>query len=236
MPSADPMFTWQEALIAFTIIAGAAFLVSWLLTDVLQIRRTPYIAALFLITLWLGADYCAASGTSLSALVASPLGWATVAGLVAALIALPLVRRLPAHPHASGGRFVGLMLWEGLVYGIAEAVLLVALPVSAVWQAAVDLGWTGGVWPRIGSGALAIAGSLFVILVHHLGYAEFRARAGRRGLFGALAVCGTQAIAFLATGNVLAPMLAHIILHSQLLVRGSELPPTRLRRQPALQT
>jgi len=234
MPSADPALTWQEASIAFVTIAVSAFLVTWVFTDVLRIRRTPYVAVLFLIAFGLGADYCAASGMSVSALFTSHVGWALVAGLVAALIALPLVRRLPAHPHATRGRFVGLMLWEGLVYGLAEAVLLATLPVLAVWQATV--GWTSSGWPRIGSGALAIAGSLLVILVHHLGYAEFRTRAGRRSLFGALAVCGIQAIAFLATGNVLAPMVAHIILHGQLLIRGSELPPARVRRQPAFQT
>jgi hypothetical protein len=122
------------------------------------------------------------------------------------------------------------MLWEGLVYGIAEAVLLSTLPVLALWQATADLGWTEGGWARIGSGALAITGALVVILVHHLGYAEFRTEAGRVGQFGALVVCGMQAIAFLATGNALAPIVAHIVLHGQLLIRGNELPPARAPR------
>jgi hypothetical protein len=49
-------------------------------------------------------------------------------------------------------------------------------------------------------------------------------------LFGALAVCGVQAIAFLVTGSVLAPIVAHIILHGQLLLRGDELPPAMPQR------
>jgi hypothetical protein len=117
------------------------------------------------------------------------------------------------------------MLWEGLVYGIAEAVLLATLPVLVVWQTCDALGWTDGGWARVGSGALAIVGSLVVILVHHLGYRQFRTRAGRPALFGALAVCGVQAVAFLASGNALAPIVAHIVLHGQLLMRGEELPP-----------
>lgn len=230
MPVADPAFGWQEALAAFAIITVAAFLVTWLLTDRLRIPRAPYIPMLLAVTLGLGAGYLAWSGTSVSELLSSRLGWGLAAGLLAAAIALPLVRQLPPHPHASGTRLVGLLLWEGLIYGIAEAVLLSTLPVLAIWQALVDLGWTDGGWAKVGSGALAILGAVLVILVHHLGYAEFRTQAGRPGLFGALVVCGVQAIAFLVTGSVLAPIVAHIILHGQLLLRGDELPPAMPQR------
>jgi hypothetical protein len=225
MPVADPAFSWQEAFAAFAIITVAAFLVTWILTDLLRIPRASYIPMLLAVTLGLGVGYLAWSGTSARELTSSGVGWGLAAGLIAAAIALPLVQQLPAHPHASGTRLVGLMLWEGLVYGIAEAVLLSTLPVLAVWQGLVDLGWTDGGWAKFGSGALAILGALLVILVHHLGYAEFRTEAGRPGLFGALAICGVQAIAFLVTGSVLAPIVAHIVLHGQLLLRGDELPP-----------
>ena len=235
MPGTDPGFTWQEGLAAFGVIAVVAFLVTWVLTDRLKVPRTAYIAMLFVVTLGLGAAYVAWSGTSASELFTSGVGWALVAGLVAAVVAIPLVRRMPAHPHATGGDLVELMAWEGMVYGIAEALLLATLPVLAVWQTCDALGWTDGDWGRAGSGALAIAGSLFVILVHHLGYRQFRTRAGRKPLFGALAVCGVQAVAFLASGNALAPIVAHIVLHGQLLIRGVELPPAGPRREPALQ-
>jgi hypothetical protein len=111
------------------------------------------------------------------------------------------------------------------VYGAAEAVLLATLPVLAVWQAAASAGRTGDAWSKVGSGAMAIAAALLVILVHHLGYAEFRQPAARPKLAGALVTCGLQALAFLLTGNVLAPLVAHIMLHGQMVLRGIELPP-----------
>jgi hypothetical protein len=111
------------------------------------------------------------------------------------------------------------------VYGTAEAILLATLPVLAVWQAAHALDWTNTTWTGMGSGALAVIGALFVIAVHHLGYREFRAGASRRELRGALLVCGIQALAFLLTGNLLAPIVAHILLHWQLTLRGHEMPP-----------
>ena len=111
------------------------------------------------------------------------------------------------------------------MYGFAEGVLLATLPVLAVWQATDALGWTDTTWAKVGSGVLAVVGALFVILVHHLGYREFRARAARKMMRGALVGCGLQALAFLLTGNVLAPVVAHIVLHTQLTLRGNEMPP-----------
>ena len=54
MPITDPGFTWQEALWAFGVIAVVAFLVTRVLTDLLRIPRTPYIAMLFVAALGLG--------------------------------------------------------------------------------------------------------------------------------------------------------------------------------------
>ena len=119
------------------------------------------------------------------------------------------------------------------MYGIAEALLLATIPVLTVWQAADALGWTDTAGGRGGSGVVAVVGALFVILVHHLGYREFRQRATRPMLMGALAGCGIQALAFLLTGTALAPIVAHIVLHWQLTLNGNELPPASHTRPRA---
>ena len=64
-----------------------------------------------------------------------------------------------------------------------------------------------------------------MIAVHHLGYREFRARTARKMFSGALVGCGIQALAFILTGNLLAPVVAHIVLHWQLTLHGNEMPP-----------
>jgi len=57
---------------------------------------------------------------------------------------------------------------------------------------------------------------------------------GARMLVGAMVGCGVQALAFLLTGNVLAPIVAHILLHWQLTLHGNEMPPaTEIRSDPA---
>ena len=222
MPVADPSFSWQEAVGAFAVIAASAFFVTWAVTDVARVRRTPYIGILSLVTVALTSGYVAWSGTSASDLLTSRWVWGVVAGVVVAAAFAPGLRRLPGGPRP-GDRLVPLLLWEGVVYGIAEAVLLSTLPVLAAWHAAGDLRWTDGAWEKVGSAALAIAASLLVILVHHLGYREFR-RSGAM-LAMALVACGAQALAFLLTGSVLAPVIAHIALHAQLVLAGNELPP-----------
>jgi hypothetical protein len=225
MPVADSSFGWQEAIGAFGIISAVAFLVTWVVTDLGHVSRTPYVAILALTTLALAAGYLAWSGTSVADLVMAGWVWGIVGALVAAGVVMRLVRRLPSRPHPEGLRLAGRLLWEGVVYGTAEAVLLATLPVLAIWQAADALGWTDAVAAKVASGALAVAGALLVIAVHHLGYREFRRSASRKLLLGALAGCGIQATAFLLTGNVLAPILAHVLLHWQLTLRGNEMPP-----------
>jgi hypothetical protein len=219
MPPAAPSFEWQEAILAFGLVALAAFLVSYVFTDRLEVRRAAYVGVLLVVSLGLGVGYLLWSETSLHELVVADWARGLIAGLVTAAVLFPLVRRLPSGPLGGGTKSLTL-LWEGAAYGTAEAILLATLPVLAIWQATQDLGWSN----LLGS-TLAVLGGLFVVLVHHLGYAEFRRHAARTKLAGALLACGLQALAFVLTGNVLAPVLAHVLLHCQMILRGVELPP-----------
>lgn len=234
MPIADTSFGWQEALAGFAVISIVAFLVTWVVTDLGRVSRTPYIAVLALTTFALAGGYLAWSGTRVTDLVTTGWGWGILGGVAAAALVAPLVQRLRVGPRPHGAELAGRLMWEGVVYGTAEAILLATLPVLAVWQAADALGWTDTVVQNAASGALATVGALFVIVVHHLGYREFRARSSRRMLLGAMVGCGIQALAFLLTGNVLAPIVAHILLHWQLTLHGNEMPPaSEIRSEPA---
>jgi len=225
MPVADPSFGWQEAIAGYFVMMVAAFAVTWLVTDVLGLRRTPYIAVLALTVVSIGAWYVAWSGTSLAEITSSNLAWSLITGLVVAVAVTPLIRRLPQGRRTHGLRRAGLFAWEDVAYGVAEALLLAVYPVLTIWQAATAAGWTDTDGGKVGAGAVAIVGSLFVILVHHMGYAEFRQHAARPKLLGALLTCGLQALAFLVTGALLAPIIAHVALHFELTLRGAELPP-----------
>jgi len=225
VPVADPSFGWQEAMGAYLIVLVAAFAVTWLVTDVLGIGRTLYVGVLTLVVVGLGAWYLTWSGTSFADIAGSNLVWGVVAGLASAAAMTPLVRRMPKGLPTYGLLRVERFAWEDVVYGIDEALLLAVYPVLTIWQATVAAGWTDANVGKMVAGGLAIGGSLLVILVHHLGYAEFRDRAARPKLLGALLTCGLQALAFLVTGTLLAPVIAHVALHLEFTLRGTELPP-----------
>jgi hypothetical protein len=210
---------------AFVVVVVSAFLVTWVVTDRLHVHRMPYIGILSALVLALGAGYLAWSGTSLRELVVDGWGLGVIAGMVVGGMLTPLVRRLPATEPTETRVSLGRYVWEGVVYGSAEAVLLAALPVIAIWQAMAVAGWTQGTARTAVTGSLAVAGAVLVILVHHLGYAEFRRPSARRELVGTLFGCGLQAVAFAVTGNLIAPVLAHVILHAQLLTRHVQMPP-----------
>ena len=70
------------------------------------------------------------------------------------------------------------ILWLGVVYGIADALLLNVLPVVAVWRAFAHSGWTTG-WPgKLAAGASSLVASLGVTAAYHLGYPEFQGPQG----------------------------------------------------------
>lgn len=135
------------------------------------------------------------------------------------------MRKLPPHPHRTGHELRTALVWEGIVYGYSEGLLLAALPVLVTWQMLSGVSEIPSGSAPLWAGAIAVGAALVVILVHHLGYAEFRAPAARPMLIGAFVTCGLQALAFLLTGNLLAPIVAHVLLHTQMLLRGIELPP-----------
>jgi hypothetical protein len=70
-----------------------------------------------------------------------------------------------------------------------------------------------------------------VVVAHHLGYWDYR----NKILVPITLGLTVQTVAFLVTGSWIAPALAHILLHSELIIRGSEMPPKdRPARGPAL--
>lgn len=227
MPETDAALGSFGSVSWLVAVGFVAFAITWLVADVLHVRRTPFIAILMLTVLGVTFAYATWSDSSFLDASKTNVGVGVVGGLVAAAIVFPLVRRLPPDPRSHGGRLAALLAWEGLVYGIAEALLLVTLPVVIVWQAAEPDG-ASVLWRAAAVGAAGL-----VTLVHHLGYAEFRQPGARTKLTGALVTCGLQALAFVVTGSLWAPIVAHVVLHAQMLLRGVELPPVELGRVPS---
>ena len=71
---------------------------------------------------------------------------------------------------------------------------------------------------RLYWGAVALAGSLLVTALYHLGFAEYRGRGLLQPLLGnAIITAG-----YLLTGNPLASLVAHVLMHVAAVLHGME--------------
>ena len=133
-----------------------------------------------------------------------------------------LSRHQPSGPRPQGWRLAATLAWEGVVYGSTEGLLLSVLPVLVTWQAFAAHGWTSGIGRSLVAGTAAMGASLAVIVVHHLGYRGFHSRAA---LAPVMVGCGLLSLAYLLTASPLAAVGGHILLHTALNLRGTEMPP-----------
>lgn len=222
MPTAAASISWLAALGWLAAIAVAGFLVTWVLTTRLSLRRTPYIAALALLTGAFTWGYLAWSDTSLGGFLTNRWGWGLVGAAVTGAILTRLSRHQPGGPRPSGTRLATTLGWEGVVYGTAEGLLLSVLPVLITWQASATHGWTSGAGRTFVAGTAAMVASLAVIVIHHLGYRGFHSPAV---LATVMVGCGLLSLAYLLTASPLAAVGGHILLHTAANLRGTELPP-----------
>jgi len=222
MPTAATSISWLGALGWLSAIAAASFLVAWVLTSRLGLRRTPYIGTLALLTGGLTVGYLAWSDTSLTSFATNHWGWGLAGAAVAGALLARLSRHQPHGPRPQGRRLVATLAWEGAVYGSTEGLLLSVLPVLVTWQAFAAHGWTGGTGRSLVAGTVAMVASLAVIVIHHLGYRGFQDRAA---LAPVLVGCGLLSLAYLLTASPLAAVGGHIVLHTALSLRGTEMPP-----------
>lgn len=143
-------------------------------------------------------------------------GTATAVGTAAGMLLVLSVLRQPPGAHGRGMAFVVDLAWSGVAYGVVDTLLLTILPVAAVFGAF-------GYGERSRAGTLAVAGialaaSLAVTAVYHLGYEEFRGAA----LAGPLVGNAIISLAYLLARNPIAPGLAHVAMHVAAVVHGME--------------
>jgi hypothetical protein len=222
MATAATSISWFGALGWLTAIAAASFLVAWVLTSRLGVRRTPYIAALALATGALTWGYLTWSDTTLASFATTHWGWGLIGAVVTGTILAVLSRHQPRGPRPQGWRVAAALAWEGVVYGITEGLVLSVLPVLVTWQGFAAHGWTSGIGRSLVAGIVAMVASLAVIVIHHLGYRGFHTPAA---LVPVMVGCGLLSLAYLLTASPLAAVGGHILLHTALSLRGTEMPP-----------
>lgn len=218
VPSAAP--EWWGSLIWLIVVAAASFLVAWLSGTHLGLRRPLYIALLFVMTGSLTFGYLAWLGVDYGQVATQHWGWGVLAAVVAAAVLSKPISHQPVTRHVQGRQRRWELVWEGGVYGTTEGLLLSALPAFIAWQLVHALDW-GGTSGTLAGWGLALVAAASVVVIHHLGYWSFR----NRILVPVALGLTVLTVGFLATGSWIAPVLGHILMHAQLTLHGTEMPP-----------
>lgn len=220
MPVPASPIPWVGSLWWLVALAVVSFLVSWVAANRMRIPRTPYIGVLTVVTAAMSVGYVAWTGVGVGELLTAGWVWGLIAAPLSAALLIIGMTRLPVVQRLTGRRLAVALLWEAVVYGAAEGVLLSALPVLMTWQMVHSLGWSGA-GGAIARWTLPLLASAAVIVVHHLGYWEYR----NRLLVPITVGCDLLSLGYLVTASPIAPTLGHILGHASSLLHGAELPP-----------
>jgi hypothetical protein len=208
-----PHHQWEWSLAGLAL----AFALPYLLTDVVTINRDLYYGIYAVSVFGFFALWLRFAAETPRALLTRNWRWGALLGVVfaGATAAIALTEKATAHPH--GWRFVGAIVWRGIVYGAADGVLLSVFPILAV-AAAFSARPLRERSKRavVGIGAIALVVSLLFTAVYHLGYPDFRGEKVRKPLIGDV-VWSTPT---LASFSPIGAPLAHIGLHVSAVVHA----------------
>jgi hypothetical protein len=206
----------SHAAVWVLTVGIAGLITSALFSSVLHLSRNTFVAAHALVTLVLVKSYVAFTHTDPAAEARRRWRRGLVTGLVLGMVLVRGVTMQPSSTVASGGGLVTGIVWFGLIYGMVDAVLLSVIPVHAFTESASD--GRAGAGRKALRAAWAMAASLLVTALYHLGFAEFRGPALLQPLIGnAIVTAG-----YLASRNPLTPIASHVIMHVAAVVHGME--------------
>lgn len=209
----SPHWAWLGAGIVL------AFAVPFVLADLLEINRDVYYglyAGSVLGLFWL---WSRATGYDLRASVRRHWVAALLLGLVvAAILAVMVVRTDDATARPDGLELVGAVAWRGVLYGATDGLLLSAFPILVVFAALagsrLDATRTG----KVVIGAVALLASIAMTAVYHAGYSDFRSEKITKPLTGDV----IWSVPTLVTLNPIGSPIAHIGLHTSAVLHSYE--------------
>jgi hypothetical protein len=197
---------WTWLAIGFVV----AFATPFLLTDVLDLNRDVFYGVYALVVAALFTGWARSTGYDLVAAVRRH--WLLAVGLgvlCGGLLAVMVVRTESATVRPGGITLIGAVAWRGVVYGLADGLLLSAFPILAVFAAFADRPLLQRLRGKIAVGAVALLASLALTAVYHAGYSDFRSSKLRKPITGD----AIWSIPTLVTLNPIGAPIAHVGLH-----------------------
>jgi hypothetical protein len=203
---------------AWILAAGSVgFISSMLFSSLLHLPRAAFVAAHALVASAFVTCYVTLTRTDPGVETRRHSRRGLLVGVVLGLLLTRGVMMQPRSAAPSGGALTAAIVWFGLVYGMVDAVLLNVLP-AHIHLASKAAGTAGSAGGKLKASASALAASLVVTALYHLGFAEFRGPALLQPLIGnAIVTAG-----YLASGSPLAAIVSHVAMHVAAVVHGME--------------
>jgi len=196
-----------------------AFLVPFVFADVLEINRDLYYGVYALAVVALFAAWSRVTGYDLRLAVERRWPWALGLGLaVGGLLAVMVLRTEDATARPDGLELVGAVAWRGIVYGLADGLLLSAFPILVVFAAMAGTRLTRRFRGRVVIGIVAMVASLAMTAVYHAGYSDFRGEKIQKPLTGDV----VWSIPTLVTLNPIGAPIAHASMHTSAVLHSYE--------------
>lgn len=207
----------QLAWLAGGLAVG--FLVPFVFADTLQLPRDLYYAVHIVAVVAFVALWARRTGQDLPALARRRVPLTLALGLAAAgVLALVVLRTEDATARPDGLELVAAVLWRGVAYGAADGLLLSVFPILAVFALFAGTRARRGVAGTVAVGLAALAASLAMTAVYHLGYAEFRDADLAKPVGGNPA----WSLPTVVTASPIASPIAHAALHVTAVVESYE--------------
>ena len=196
-----------------------AFLVPFVFADLLELPRDLYYAIYVVgVAAFLGL-WVRATGQSVGEMIRRRWVLALVLGLaVAGLLTLIVLRTEDTTARPGGLELIGALLWRGVVYGLADGLLLSAFPILAVFAMFAGTKARERILGTVAIGLAALVASLAMTAVYHVGYSDFRSEKLRKPVAGDV----VWSIPTLATLNPIGAPIAHAGLHTSAVLHSYE--------------
>jgi len=220
--------------LAWVLAAGVlGFAMSAIFSNWLRLSRRLFLVPYFLLGGVFLHLFFRWSQANLIALLVDNWYWGVLAGLTLSAFLVRNILSQPASARSEGGRFLFDVAWVGLGYGALDSLFLNIMPVVAVLIGFGDADWAAGWTGKLALGGLGLVASLFVTLLYHAGYPEFRDRSMVLVLVGNALIT----LAYLVSGSALGALISHVAMHVAAVFRGPEtmvqLPPHYPERRQA---
>ena len=196
-----------------------AFLVPFVFADLLELPRDFYYAIYVVGVAAFFGLWVRTTGQSLGEMIRRRWVLALVLGLaVAGLLTLIVLRTEDATARPGGLELIGAVMWRGVVYGLADGLLLSAFPILAVFAMFAGTKARGRILGTVAIGLAALVASLAMTAVYHVGYSDFRSEKLRKPVAGDV----VWSVPTLVTLNPIGAPIAHAGLHTSAVLHSYE--------------